>query len=97
MVYRATDLRTNEFRGLTGGTNYEPVESNPMIGFRGCYRYTRDSGLFELELEALARVRERSPNVHLMIPFVRTKWDSSSASDSWTRARWGATAACTGG
>ncbi|HEY5854487.1 MAG TPA: phosphoenolpyruvate synthase [Aldersonia sp.] len=75
VVYRATDLRTNEFRGLTGGANYEPVESNPMIGFRGCYRYTRDSGLFELELEALARVRERSPNVHLMIPFVRTKWE----------------------
>ena len=75
VIYRATDLRTNEFRGLTGGTNYEPVESNPMIGFRGCYRYTRDSGLFELELEALARVRERSPNVHLMIPFVRTKWE----------------------
>jgi len=75
VVYRATDLRTNEFRGLTGGEEFEPVESNPMIGYRGCYRYVRERDLFALELEALARVRERTPNLHLMIPFVRTKWE----------------------
>lgn len=43
-----------------------------MIGYRGCYRYTREPELFGLELEALKRVRERWPNLHLMIPFVRT-------------------------
>lgn len=75
VIYRSTDLRSNEFRGLTGGDKYEPVENNPMIGFRGCFRYVREPELFALELEALARVRERSPNVHLMIPFVRTKWE----------------------
>ncbi|RSD11662.1 phosphoenolpyruvate synthase [Amycolatopsis eburnea] len=75
VVYRATDLRTNEFRGLTGGEAFEPVESNPMIGYRGCYRYVRERDLFALELETLARVREQSPNLHLMIPFVRTKWE----------------------
>ncbi|MGE2735332.1 phosphoenolpyruvate synthase [Mycolicibacterium vaccae] len=75
VVYRATDFRTNEFRGLRGGDTYEPVEHNPMIGFRGCYRYVREPELFGLELEALARVRERSPNVTLMIPFVRTRWE----------------------
>ncbi|QWF78009.1 phosphoenolpyruvate synthase [Amycolatopsis sp. CA-230715] len=75
VVYRATDLRTNEFRGLAGGAEYEPVESNPMIGYRGCYRYVREPDLFGLELRTLARVREQTPNLHLMIPFVRTKWE----------------------
>lgn len=75
VVYRATDFRSNEFRGLRGGEAYEPVEHNPMIGYRGCYRYVKDPDLFALELQALARVRERNPNVHLMIPFVRTRWE----------------------
>ncbi|MCW4352937.1 phosphoenolpyruvate synthase [Hoyosella sp. YIM 151337] len=75
VIYRATDLRTNEFRGLTGGDQFETVESNPMIGYRGCYRYINEPDLFELELEVLRRVRETSPNVHLMIPFVRTRWE----------------------
>jgi pyruvate, water dikinase len=74
-VYRATDFRSNEFRGLSGGEEYEPVEHNPMIGYRGCYRYIKEPDLFGLELQALARVRERNPNVHLMIPFVRTRWE----------------------
>jgi pyruvate,water dikinase len=75
VIYRTYDFRTNEFRGLRGGTEHEPHEENPMIGYRGCYRYVKDPALFELELEALARVRETSPNVHVMIPFVRTKWE----------------------
>ncbi|MEU7526885.1 phosphoenolpyruvate synthase [Saccharothrix sp. NPDC042600] len=75
VVYRTTDFRTNEFRELSGGGEFEPVEHNPMIGFRGCYRYVRDPMLFALELQALARVREQTPNLGLMIPFVRTKWE----------------------
>ncbi|MFY0583194.1 HAD-IC family P-type ATPase [Cystobacter fuscus] len=75
VVYRTTDFRTNEFRGLEGGAEYEPGEANPMIGFRGCYRYLREPEVFRLELEALARVREQSPNLHVMIPFVRTLWE----------------------
>ena len=75
VVYRSIDFRTNEFRGLSGGEAYEPVESNPMIGYRGCYRYVREPDLFALELDALARVREETPNLHLMIPFVRTAWE----------------------
>ena len=75
VVYRSTDFRTNEFRGLTGGDAFEPIEDNPMIGFRGCYRYVHDPEMFQLELAALARVREETPNLHLMIPFVRTKWE----------------------
>ncbi|NIJ12304.1 pyruvate,water dikinase [Saccharomonospora amisosensis] len=75
VIYRTTDFRTNEFRGLQGGERFEPVESNPMIGYRGCYRYVDDPELFRLELAALARVRERTPNLHLMLPFVRTRWE----------------------
>jgi pyruvate,water dikinase len=75
VVYRTIDFRTNEFRGLEGGDEYEPQERNPMIGYRGCYRYTKEPDLFALELELIARVREQTPNLHLMIPFVRTKWE----------------------
>ncbi|WP_433520184.1 phosphoenolpyruvate synthase [Nocardia pseudovaccinii] len=75
VIYRAIDMRSNEFRALTGGTRYEPIEHNPMIGYRGCYRYIREPELFNLELAALARVRERTPSLHLMIPFVRTRWE----------------------
>jgi pyruvate,water dikinase len=75
VIYRASDFRTNEFRSLSGGEKYEVQEHNPMIGFRGCYRYVKNPDLFNLELTALARVREQNPNLHLMIPFVRTKWE----------------------
>ena len=75
VVYRTIDFRSNEFRGLEGGTAFEPVEDNPMIGYRGCYRYVREPDLFRLELEILARVRDETPNLHLMIPFVRTRWE----------------------
>ncbi len=75
VIYRSYDFRTNEFRKLEGGERFEPPEENPMIGYRGCYRYVQEPELFQLELEVLARVREQSPNVHLMIPFVRTLWE----------------------
>ncbi|HVK87453.1 MAG TPA: phosphoenolpyruvate synthase [Kofleriaceae bacterium] len=75
VIYRTYDFRTNEFRGLQGGERHEPVEDNPMIGFRGCYRYVRDPELFQVELDVLAHVREETPNLHIMIPFVRTRWE----------------------
>ncbi|MBI4498610.1 MAG: phosphoenolpyruvate synthase [Chloroflexi bacterium] len=75
VIYRAMDFRSNEFRGLKGGEQFEPREDNPMIGYRGCYRYTREPDLFALELAALRRVREEFDNLHLMIPFVRTGWE----------------------
>ena len=81
VVYRTYDFRTNEFRKLEGGARHEPEEENPMIGYRGCFRYVRDPSLFDLELEVLARVRERSPNVHVMIPFVRTRWELEACLD----------------
>ncbi len=74
VVYRSIDFRSNEFAKLEGG-DVEPVEDNPMIGYRGCFRYVKEPEVFQLELEALARVYEETPNLVLMIPFVRTKWE----------------------
>jgi pyruvate,water dikinase len=75
VVYRTIDFRSNEFRNLEGGGAFEPVEDNPMIGYRGCYRYVREPDLFNLECELLARVREQTPNLSVMLPFVRTRWE----------------------
>jgi pyruvate,water dikinase len=44
VIYRTYDFRTNEFRGLVGGEQHEPQEENPMIGYRGCFRYVKDPG-----------------------------------------------------
>lgn len=89
VIYRSYDFRTNEFRGLRGGHQFEPKEENPMIGYRGCYRYVCDPELFELDLELLARVRDQYPNVHLMIPFVRTRWELEACLEIVARHRLG--------
>ncbi len=77
VVYRATDFRTNEYRNLTGGKEFEPEEANPMLGFRGCYRYINDPRVFELELEAIKRVRNKRnlKNLWLMIPYIHTPYE----------------------
>ena len=74
VIYRAIDLRTNEFAHLEGG-DIEHHEDNPMIGYRGCFRYVREPELFALDLDVIAETRKNYPNVHLMIPFVRTEWE----------------------
>lgn len=74
VIYRAIDLRSNEFAALTGG-DVEPHEDNPMIGYRGAYRYVDDPALFDLDLDVVAAARKTYQNVHLMIPFVRTAWE----------------------
>ncbi len=72
VVYRTTDFKTNEYRGLLGGEKYESHEENPMIGFRGASRYIADREVFKLEIEAIKRVRHKYKNLWIMIPFVRT-------------------------
>ncbi len=72
VIYRASDLKSNEYRNLRGGDKFEPVESNPMLGYRGAFRYIKDPDIFKLELEAIKRVREKHKNLQLMIPFVRS-------------------------
>jgi len=74
VVYRASDFRTNEFRNLIGGAEFEGHEENPMIGFRGVSRYVDQKAVFSMELSALKTVRNKKgfKNLHLMLPFVRT-------------------------
>lgn len=72
VIYRSTDFKTNEYRNLEGGEEYEEVEDNPMIGYRGCSRYVRDVEAFKLEIEAIKRVRKNYKNLNIMLPFVRT-------------------------
>jgi len=74
VVYRATDFKTNEYRNLEGGDKYEPKEENPMMGYRGCARYTSEPDVFKLEVDAIRKVREvyGLKNLWLMIPMVRT-------------------------
>lgn len=89
VVYRTYDFRTNEFRGLKGGDEYEPVEDNPMIGYRGAFRYVKDPEIFDLELEVLAEVRDETPNLHVMIPFVRTRWELEACLEHIEHSRLG--------
>jgi pyruvate,water dikinase len=72
VVYRTTDFKTNEYRDLTGGQEFEEVEENPMLGYRGASRYITDIDVFKLEIAAIKRVRKDYPNLWVMIPFVRT-------------------------
>lgn len=76
LVVRMSDFRTNEFRGLKGGDEVEPIESNPMIGWRGVSRYISpeyEEG-FRLECRAMRKAREEYglTNIIAMLPFVRT-------------------------
>ncbi|TSC54244.1 MAG: pyruvate, water dikinase, partial [Microgenomates group bacterium LiPW_31] len=72
VVYRTTDFKTNEYRNLIGGKSFEPEEENPLMGYRGAYRYISDPAVFELELLVVKKVRQKFNNLWLMIPFVHT-------------------------
>jgi pyruvate,water dikinase len=76
VILRLSDFKTNEYANLIGGKAYEPVEENPMIGFRGASRYynPRYQAGFALECRAVKKVREEMglTNLKLMIPFCRT-------------------------
>ena len=76
VIVRFSDFKTNEYAGLVGGAGFEPIEDNPMIGFRGASRYydVRYREGFALECRAIRRVREELglTNVKVMIPFCRT-------------------------
>jgi len=79
VVVRLSDFKTNEYRELVGGENYEPEEANPMLGWRGVSRYISDEfgKAFRLECRAIKKVREKMKldNVWVMLPFVRTTWE----------------------
>ena len=72
VVYRTNDFKTSEYRNLAGGKEFEEEEANPMLGFRGAARYIVNPEVFQIELEAIKRVRRYHKNLWVMIPFVRT-------------------------
>ncbi|NVL91048.1 MAG: phosphoenolpyruvate synthase [Desulfobacterales bacterium] len=76
VVYRFLDFKPDEFLELPGGEKYERdhVGPNPMIGYRGQYRYIKEDDIFRLELKAIRKARETMgfTNIWVMLPFVRT-------------------------
>jgi len=76
VIVRLSDFKSNEYAALIGGQLYEPVEENPMIGFRGASRYPSPAfaDAFALECAAIDIVRHKMglDNLAVMIPFVRT-------------------------
>ena len=76
VIIRLSDFKTNEYANLIGGKLFEPVEDNPMIGWRGSSRYYAEEfkEAFKLEVKAIKKVREEFglKNLTIMIPFCRT-------------------------
>jgi pyruvate,water dikinase len=78
VVYRFLDFKPDEFLSLPGGEKYEKeaghVGPNPLIGYRGAFRYIKEPDIFRLECQAIRKVREEYglKNVWVMVPFVRT-------------------------
>lgn len=76
VIVRLSDFKTNEYATLLGGSLYEPIEENPMLGWRGASRYYAGHfrEAFKLECIALRRVRDKKglTNVKVMVPFCRT-------------------------
>ncbi|RSK41399.1 phosphoenolpyruvate synthase [Mangrovimonas spongiae] len=76
VIVRFSDFKTNEYANLIGGRQFEPIEDNPMLGFRGASRYYHEAYKlgFELECQAIKKLRDNMgfTNVKVMIPFCRT-------------------------
>lgn len=85
VIVRLSDFKSNEYRNLLGGTYFEEIEENPMIGFRGASRYyhERYKEAFALECKALVRVRNSMglKNIKVMVPFVRTIQEAEKVID----------------
>jgi len=85
VVYRFLDFKPDEFLGMPGGEKYEReaghVGPNPLIGYRGCFRYVKEPDVFRLECQAIKKVRNDYglKNLWVMLPFVRTVEEFSNA------------------
>jgi pyruvate,water dikinase len=90
VILRLSDFKTNEYAHLIGGQAFEPVEANPMIGWRGASRYYHPDYQegFLLELEAIKRVREDFglTNLLVMVPFCRTPEEGKKVLDVMAEA-----------
>src|SRR3989338_4318684 len=85
VLLRFSDFKSNEYANLIGGKFYEPVEENPMIGWRGASRYYDPNfeDAFALEIAAVKRVREEMGlwNLSVMVPFCRTPEEGQKVVD----------------
>lgn len=76
VIVRLSDFKTNEYANLVGGYLYEPVEHNPMLGWRGASRYydPKFEPAFALECKAIKKARDEMglTNIKVMVPFCRT-------------------------
>lgn len=85
VILRLSDFKTNEYAHLVGGQFFEPIEANPMLGWRGASRYYhRDyKEGFVLEVRAIRRVREEFglTNLVVMVPFCRTPAEGQQVLD----------------
>ena len=82
VIVRLSDFKSNEYAGLVGGKMFEPVEENPMLGFRGAARYVSESFAPCLQMECEALIRARGfglDNIWVMVPFVRTLSEADAA------------------
>jgi pyruvate, water dikinase len=86
---RLSDFKTNEYANLVGGQPFEPVEENPMLGFRGASRYyhERYRDGFALECRAMKKVRDEMglTNLKIMVPFCRTVEEGRHVLDEMAR------------
>jgi len=72
---RSLDAPTDEFRELEGGED-EPVEHNPMLGYRGIRRSLDTPEVFKHELAAFRRLYEMGyDNLEIMFPLVNDAED----------------------
>ena len=89
VIVRLSDFKSNEYAGLLGGRDFEPDEENPMLGFRGAFRYCHPQyeEAFALECRALRRVRKDMGlvNAQVMIPFCRTPDEGHRVLDAMAR------------
>jgi pyruvate,water dikinase len=76
VIVRMSDFKSNEYANLVGGSEFEPKEDNPMLGWRGASRYYTGNyrKAFGLECMAMKKARDEMglTNIKLMIPFCRT-------------------------
>lgn len=74
VIYKLSSLTTDEYRKLAGGKEYEPLEKNPILGFRGALRHIQNPKVLEIELNAIKKAKDsiKLNNFCLLIPFVRS-------------------------
>ena len=83
---RTLDAPTDEFRNLEGGDD-EPVEHNPMLGYRGVRRALDEPDIFELELRAFRKLYDLGyDNVEIMLPLVNDGDQTAEARELMERA-----------